>query len=471
MEPGFERETLFVSIDSSIPTNNNTITTEPSFHSLGLVEPILAALTSEGYQTPTPIQAQTIPYLMKGRDLLGCARTGTGKTAAFALPILDRFARAARPARPGIRALVLTPTRELCLQVQESFATYGRNLRVTSHAIFGGVGQGPQVQALRRGTDVIVATPGRLLDLMQQGHVRLDAVEVLVLDEADRMLDMGFIQPIRRILEKLPRKRQNLLFSATMPSEIASLAAGILVDPAKVAVDPVSSSATTVTQKVMFVERGSKQALLRETLRDPAAKRVLVFTRTKHGANRCAQQLERSGIQAAAIHGNKSQGARQKALDGFKAGGVHVLVATDIAARGIDVDGITHVINLDIPNEPESYVHRIGRTGRAGAGGIALSFCDHEERTYLRQIERLTGKKIDVIGTPPADRRPEPRRDEPRRDDRPMAGPPRAEHRPSTPQFTRTEERPAHPRPVSGHSAPPAAAPSFGRGMRRVGRR
>jgi ATP-dependent RNA helicase RhlE len=470
-----------VSIDSTVPSEITSIPTV-SFHSLGLVEPLQRALTAEGYETPTPIQAQSIPYLLNGRDLLGCARTGTGKTAAFALPILDRFARAARPARPGVRALVLAPTRELALQVHESFITYGRNLRVTSAAIFGGVGQGPQVQALRRGTDVIVATPGRLLDLMQQGHCRLDTVEVLVLDEADRMLDMGFIQPIRRILEKLPRKRQNLLFSATMPQEIAALASGILVDPAKVAVDPVSSSAETVTQKVQFVERGSKQALLRETLRDPAARRVLVFTRTKHGANRCAQQLDRSGIRAAAIHGNKSQGARQKALEGFKAGHVHVLVATDIAARGIDVDGITHVINLDIPNEPESYVHRIGRTGRAGAGGIALSFCDREERTYLRSIERLTGKKLEVVGTPPIDSRPEPReqrepRPEPRRDHRPE---PRRDHRPEPRREHRSEPMeqrpvaaaPSHPRPAHvGHGAPAAPAPTFGRGMRRVGRR
>jgi len=452
-----------VSIDSTV-TETKSPSSLVSFPSLGLVEPLLRALTAEGYQVPTPIQAQAIPHLLRGRDLLGCARTGTGKTAAFALPILDRFARAPRPQRPGIRALVLAPTRELALQVHESFTTYGRNLRVTSAAIFGGVGQGPQVQALRRGTDVIVATPGRLLDLMQQGHARLDTVEVLVLDEADRMLDMGFIQPIRRILEKLPRRRQNLLFSATMPSEIASLAAGILVDPARVAVDPVSSSAETVTQKVLFVDRGGKQALLRETLRDPAARRVLVFTRTKHGANRCAQQLDRAGIRAAAIHGNKSQGARQKALDGFKAGSVHVLVATDIAARGIDVDGITHVINLDIPNEPESYVHRIGRTGRAGAGGVAISFCDSEERTYLRSIERLTGKKLEVVGAPPATQH---RREERRFEERPAP-------QPRTERPMPREERPvAHARPMVGHSAPPspAPAPAWGRGLRRVGRR
>ena len=468
-----EREFRFVSTDSTVSNVPSPVSSPVSFLSLGLVDPILRALTAEGYQVPTPIQAQAIPHLLRGRDLLGCARTGTGKTAAFALPILDRFARAPRPTRPGVRALVLAPTRELALQVHESFTTYGRHLRVTSAAIFGGVGQGPQVQALRRGTDVIVATPGRLLDLMQQGHARLDTVEVLVLDEADRMLDMGFIQPIRRILQKLPRQRQNLLFSATMPQEIAALASGILVDPARVAVDPVSSSATTVTQKVLFVDRGGKQALLRETLRDPAAKRVLVFTRTKHGANRCAQQLDRSGIRAAAIHGNKSQGARQKALDGFKSGSVHVLVATDIAARGIDVDGVTHVINLDIPNEPESYVHRIGRTGRAGAGGIALSFCDSEERTYLREIERLTGKKLEVVGAPPGQRQEE-RPAPPRRLEGSERRQERTEHRQERPRpaAVRADDRPiAHPRPVVGHGPPAAPAPSYGRGLRRVGRR
>jgi ATP-dependent RNA helicase RhlE len=495
-EARIRKRVPFVNIDtgstsetktSSLPRNTTT------FADLKLVEPILRALQAEGYTAPTPIQAQTIPYLLEGRDVLGCARTGTGKTAAFALPILDRFAQAPRPPRPGIRALVLTPTRELALQVMESFVTYGKNLRVTAAAIFGGVGQGPQVQAVRRGTDVIVATPGRLLDLMQQGHVKLDMVEVLVLDEADRMLDMGFIQPIRRILAALPRKRQNLLFSATMPTEIASLAAGILVNPAKIAVDPVSSSAEKVTQKVLFVDKGQKQALLREVLKDPATARVLVFTRTKHGANRCAQQLERTGINAAAIHGNKTQGARQKALEGFKNGSVRVLVATDIAARGIDVDNVTHVINLDIPNEPESYVHRIGRTGRAGAGGIALSFCDGEERTYLRQIERLTGHKIEVMSGHPfagnarmADHAPDtyeaprPRHDSrPRHEHRPRheAQPAHAEHRPRhEAPAAHTEHRPSHAptetRPAQAPAANQGGAPSFGRGMRRVvGRR
>jgi ATP-dependent RNA helicase RhlE len=361
-----------------------------------LAEPLLRALKAQGYETPTPIQAQAIPPLLQGHDLLGCAQTGTGKTAAFALPILDRLSRT-RAARPGVRVLVLTPTRELAAQVRESFVSYGQFLRFRCATVFGGVGQEGQVQALRRGAEVVIATPGRLLDLMEQGHAPLSTVEVLVLDEADRMLDMGFIQPIRRVLAALPRVRQTLLFSATMPPEIAKLAANILKDPTRIAVDPVSSTVDRISQRVLFVERGSKPALLREVLRDPAADRVLVFTRTKHGANKVAQQLDRAGIATAAIHGNKSQGARQRALADFKDARVRVLVATDIAARGIDVDGISHVINLDVPNEPESYVHRIGRTARAGAAGVALSFCDSEERTYLRAIERLTGTRLEVV--------------------------------------------------------------------------
>jgi ATP-dependent RNA helicase RhlE len=391
----------------SVPVAVPTFTSPESFASLALVEPLLRALSAEGYTTPTPIQAQAIPPLLRGRDLLGCARTGTGKTAAFALPILDRLARTPS-AKPGVRALVLTPTRELASQVAASFLRYGQFLRFRCTAVFGGVGQDSQVQALRRGAQVVVATPGRLLDLMEQGHLRFDGLEVLVLDEADRMLDMGFIQPIRRVLAALPRIRQTLLFSATMPTEIASLAATILRDPQRISVDPVSTTVEQIVQRVFFVERGAKVALLREVLRDPAASRVLVFTRTKHGANRVAQQLDRATIRTALIHGNKSQGARQRALLDFKEGRARVLVATDIAARGIDVDGITHVINLDVPNEPESYVHRIGRTARAGATGVAISFCDSEERTYLRAIERLTGTRLEVVsdhplssGTPP----------------------------------------------------------------------
>jgi ATP-dependent RNA helicase RhlE len=296
---------------------------------------------------------------------------------------------------------VLTPTRELALQINEGFATYGRHVAPKCAVIFGGVGQAPQVEALRRDTDIIVATPGRLLDLMEQGHARLESVETLVLDEADRMLDMGFIEPIRRVVRALPRRRQNLMFSATMPEEILGLAHTILVDPVKVAVTPVSSTAEKVRQWVLFVERGHKRSLLKEVLRDPGMTRVLVFTRTKHGANRVAEDLEKHGVPAAAIHGNKSQNARQRALDAFKAGRIRVLVATDIAARGIDVDGVTHVVNFELPDEPESYVHRIGRTARAGASGVALSFCDSEERASLRDIERLIRAAVPVVADHP----------------------------------------------------------------------
>jgi ATP-dependent RNA helicase RhlE len=369
-----------------------------TFSELALIVPLKRALAEEGYHTPTPIQAQCIPHLQAGRDLLGCAQTGTGKTAAFALPILERLAARPRAAgRVGPRALVLAPTRELALQIADSFGAYGRHLRVSRAAVFGGVGQGPQVDAIRRGVDVLVATPGRLIDLMDQGHLRFEALEVLVLDEADRMLDMGFIQPIRRILKALPARRQNLLFSATMPPEIASLAEGLLRDPVKIAVAPVASTVEKVAQWVLFVDKNSKRALLSEVLRDPAMTRVLVFTRTKHGANRVVEHLDRRGVGAQAIHGNKSQSARQKALDAFKSGRARVLVATDIAARGIDVDGVSHVVNFDLPNEPESYVHRIGRTARAGASGVALSFCDGEERAYLRDIERLTQTRLKVV--------------------------------------------------------------------------
>jgi ATP-dependent RNA helicase RhlE len=373
------------------------------FASLGLIAPLERAVAAAGYERPTPIQAQAIPHLVAGRDVLGCAQTGTGKTAAFALPILQRLAGGVRgdKGRRGPRALILAPTRELALQIADDFRGYGRYLSISTAVIFGGVGQGPQVDALRRGADVVVATPGRLIDLMGQGHARFDAVEVLVLDEADRMLDMGFIEPIRRIVAALPRKRQNLMFSATMPPEIRKLAGSILVSPVEVAVAPVAATADRVAQWVLHVASGNKRALLGEVLRDPAMKRVLVFTRTKHGANRVATDLERKGVSAAAIHGNKSQNARQRALDSFKVGETRVLVATDIAARGIDVDGVTHVINFEIPHEPETYVHRIGRTARAGAAGIALSFCDAEERSALRDIERLTRKSIKVVQNHP----------------------------------------------------------------------
>ena len=369
-----------------------------SFSELALIEPIARALRAENYSIPTPIQAAAIPPLLDGRDLLGCAQTGTGKTAAFALPILQRLAADRRPApKKGARVLVLAPTRELALQISESFGAYGKNLGMSRAVIFGGVGQGPQVSALARGVDILVATPGRLLDLMGQGHAKLGAVEVLVLDEADRMLDMGFIRDIRQIVATLPAKRQTLLFSATMPRDIAALADSMLRDPIKVSVSAPATTAENVDQWVMFVDRENKRHLLAEMLKDPAMSRTLVFTRTKHGANRVTEQLARMQVGAQAIHGNKSQGARQAALESFRSGRTRVLVATDIAARGIDVDGITHVVNFELPNEPESYVHRIGRTARAGARGVALSFCDREERGYLRDIERLTKTPLRVV--------------------------------------------------------------------------
>jgi ATP-dependent RNA helicase RhlE len=377
----------------------NTIS---SFSQLEIIEPIRRALATEGYSVPTPIQAQAIPLLLAGRDLLGCAQTGTGKTAAFAIPILTRLAGTAR--REGLRGprvLVLAPTRELASQIGDSFATYGRHLPLRHVVVFGGVGQKPQVDGIRRGAEILVATPGRLLDLMQQGHVRLDGIEALVLDEADRMLDMGFIQPIRRIVAAVPRKRQTMLFSATLPPDIVALASGMLNNPATVSVTPTASTAEKVSQWVLHVQTNNKRNLLAEVLRDRAMARVLVFTRTKHGANRVAEHLNRGGVCSEAIHGNKSQSARERALAGFKKGNVRVLVATDIASRGIDVDGITHVINFEIPNEPESYVHRIGRTGRAGAAGIALSFCDPSERTFLRDIERLTRARLRVVESHP----------------------------------------------------------------------
>jgi ATP-dependent RNA helicase RhlE len=373
-----------------------------SFSELALIEPIERALRAENYTIPTPIQAAAIPPLLEGRDLLGCAQTGTGKTAAFALPILQRLAADRRVApKRGARVLVLAPTRELALQISDSFGVYGKHLGLSRAVVFGGVGQNPQVSALARGVDILVATPGRLLDLMGQGHVKLGALEVLVLDEADRMLDMGFIRDIRQIIATLPAKRQTLLFSATMPRDIAELADKMLRDPVKVSVTAPATTAENVDQWVLFVDRENKRSLLAEMLKDPAMTRTLVFTRTKHGANRVTEQLARMQVRAQAIHGNKSQGARQAALESFRSGHTRVLVATDIAARGIDVDGITHVVNFELPNEPESYVHRIGRTARAGARGIALSFCDREERTFLRDIERLTKTPLQVVADHP----------------------------------------------------------------------
>ncbi len=372
-----------------------------TFDQLGLIEPILKALETEGYTHPTPIQEQAIPHLIKGRDLLGCAQTGTGKTAAFAIPILQELhQRGAQPKRV-IRALILTPTRELAIQIGESFTAYGRNLQLKHTVIFGGVGQKPQTDALHRGLDIVVATPGRLLDLMNQGFVDLRGVEIFVLDEADRMLDMGFIHDVKKVIAKLPTKRQTLLFSATMPNEIAKLSQTVLTDPIRVDVAPVSSTAETIDQHLYYVDRTDKNKLLVHLLEGTAIREALVFTRTKHGANKVVKILLQAGIGAEAIHGNKSQSARQQALKNFKEGKIRALVATDIAARGIDIDGLTHVINFDIPNIPETYVHRIGRTGRAGASGRALSFCDHEEKEFLRDITRLIKRDIPVVAEHP----------------------------------------------------------------------
>jgi ATP-dependent RNA helicase RhlE len=368
----------------------------PPFSHLGLAEPILRALKSENYLIPTPIQEKAIPPIMERRDVLGCAQTGTGKTAAFALPILHRLAASTPPGPRKIRALVLSPTRELTSQIGESFSTYGKNLDLRGMVIFGGVSQNRQEQVLRGGIDLLIATPGRLLDLMNQGIVDLKHVEVFVLDEADNMLDMGFIVDIRKIMTKLPAKRQNLMFSATMPKEILQLANTILKDPITVSVTPVSSAVETVEQSVYFLEKRNKPVLLTHFIMNNGVSRALVFTRTKHGADKVTRFLEKQGIRAVAIHGNKNQNARTRAIASFKSKSPPVLVATDIAARGLDIDNVSHVVNFDVPNVPETYVHRIGRTGRAGATGMAVSFCDPEERGWLRAIERLTKIPIPV---------------------------------------------------------------------------
>lgn len=368
-----------------------------SFNELGLAAPIARALAEEKYETPTPIQAQAIPPVLAGRDLVGIAQTGTGKTAAFALPILHHLTKHNhRPERRSSRVLVLSPTRELSGQIQDSFRTYGRHLGVSYSLAIGGVPIGRQVRAMMNGADVLVATPGRLLDLMNNNAIRLDKVEVFVLDEADRMLDMGFIRDIRKIVAKLPQKRQTLFFSATMPGEIEKLASELLNDPVRVAVTPVAKTADRIEQRVLLIERAGKAALLAELLQGEKVNRTIVFTRTKHGADKVVKALLKSGIAAEAIHGNKSQNNRERTLANFRSGKVRTLVATDIAARGIDIDGISHVVNYDIPNEPESYVHRIGRTARAGAEGIAISFCDRDETAYLRGIERLIRVSIPV---------------------------------------------------------------------------
>jgi ATP-dependent RNA helicase RhlE len=368
------------------------------FDQLNLIEPILRALQEEGYVQPTPIQEQAIPLVLGRNDLLGCAQTGTGKTAAFSIPVLQLLhsrVQKPQPARP-IRCLILTPTRELAIQIEESLKAYGRHLPLRHAVIFGGVPQRAQTDSLKRGIDILVATPGRLLDLMQQGFVHLQSLEIFILDEADRMLDMGFVHDVRRILTKIPAKRQSLFFSATMPPEIQKLADTILVNPSKVEVAPVSSTADTIDQTIYFVEKNDKKHLLVKLLKDPKIKSALVFTRTKHGADKVVKDLLKAGYTAEAIHGNKAQNARQRALNNFKAGTTRVLIATDIAARGIDVDSLSHVINYEIPNIPETYVHRIGRTGRAGMSGIAFSFCDDEEMAYLRDIQRLIKKQIPV---------------------------------------------------------------------------
>ncbi len=370
-------------------------TSTTTFSDLGLDAALLKALNTEGYTTPTPIQAQAIPGVMAGRDLMGIAQTGTGKTAAFALPILHRLLGARRaPARGGARVLVLSPTRELATQIAESFRAYGRHTGLTVTTMFGGMPLRPQVNAMKNGVDILVATPGRLIDHLDQRNVDLSGTEILVLDEADQMLDMGFIQPIRRILSKLSHRRQSLFFSATMPREIGALAAEMLHDPLRVQVTPVAKTADRVSQSVIHVEQNKKSSLLIELFSDPALKRTLVFTRTKRGADKVARHLETAGIMVAAIHGNKSQNQRERALEQFRSGRIRGLVATDIAARGIDIDEVTHVINFELPNIPESYVHRIGRTARAGAEGIAISLCAGDERAYLRDIERITRQTI-----------------------------------------------------------------------------
>ena len=371
------------------------------FEELNLIDPLLKSLKKEGYENPTPIQEQAIPIILAGKDLLGCAQTGTGKTAAFALPILQLLHTAKKPAiHPiPIRVLILTPTRELAIQIEESFKVYGSFTGLKQLVIFGGVSQNPQTDSLKKGVDILVATPGRLLDLIQQKFINLHHLQIFVLDEADRMLDMGFVNDVKKIITKIPERRQTLFFSATMPQEIQKLADTILNKPEKVEVTPVSSTADTIEQQLFFVEKNDKRKLLQELLKDKSIKSALIFTRTKHGADKVAKDLNHNHILTEAIHGNKSQNARQRALTNFKEQKIRVLVATDIAARGIDVDSLSHVINYEIPNIPETYVHRIGRTGRAGATGIAFSFCDEEELAYLKDIEKLIGKKIPVNDT------------------------------------------------------------------------
>ena len=368
------------------------------FKELNVIEPVLKAISEAGYEKPTEIQENSIPVVLKGRDILGCAQTGTGKTAAFAIPIIQNIVTAKGNSKErSIKALIVAPTRELAIQIEENFTIYAKYLDIKNTVIFGGVNQTSQVRKINAGVDVLVATPGRLLDLVNQRHIDLSNVKYFVLDEADRMLDMGMIHDVKKIISKLPKERQNLLFSATMPKEVTKLVNSILKNPVKVEVQPVSSTAEIISQGVYFVPKKNKKSLLIHLLKDESIKSVIVFSRTKHGANKIAKDLEKAGIQSAAIHGNKSQNQRQLALNNFKEGNIRVLVATDIAARGIDIDELSHVINYDLPDVAETYVHRIGRTGRAGASGVAITFCDEEEKAMFRSIEKIIGKSIPVL--------------------------------------------------------------------------
>jgi len=419
------------------------------FEDLSLIEPLLRAVREEGYDRPTPIQQQTIRHVLEGKDLLGCAQTGTGKTAAFALPILQRLNSVPIPNPRHVRVLVLSPTRELATQIGDSFATYGRHLSLRHTVIFGGVGQNPQAQALRHGVDILVATPGRLLDLIEQRIAKLDRVGILVLDEADRMLDMGFIHDVRRVIGTLPKKRQTLFFSATLPHDIMTLARDILTNPVRVEVTPTATTVEKIAQSLYHVDKHGKFPLLRKLLQDPALKRTLVFTRTKRGANKVAEQLNMNFVKADAIHGNKAQSARERALENFKRGLSRVLVATDIAARGIDVDGVTHVVNYDMPDVPENYVHRIGRTARAGTEGVAIAFCAPDEREELHAVEKLIRLRIPVKPVPPGISHPAPAGAAPAA--RPaQAAHPHPQHHPQQPAGSPTPQpgaaaRPAHP--------------------------
>jgi len=444
-----------------------------TFQELNLLPPIARAVAEIGYETPSPIQAAAIPPVMAGRDLIGVAQTGTGKTAAFAIPILQRLSGRIDRTHKPIRALVLTPTRELALQNAENFELYGKYLSVRTTVVFGGVGQAPQVAALQNGVDVLVATPGRLNDLCNQGYIDLGRIEIFVLDEADRMLDMGFIHDVRRVIDRLPRERQTLLFSATMPQEIAELSQKILRNPARVEVAPPATTVEAIEQRLYKVDKANKKYLLAHILADASLDSVLVFTNTKHGADRVVKELGRVGVAAMAIHGNKGQTARVTALESFKTGKIRVLVATDIAARGIDVNDLSCVVNYELPNVPETYVHRIGRTGRAGRSGLAISFCDFDELEYLRDIEKLIGRKVPVVenhpwpmevfeATPKAVRPPRPPRAErqaaPEKRREPPRQPAPTPPRPSAPQKPAAPFRPFRaPEPPKAPSAPPKA--------------